>query len=122
MPSRRKSEKAFDFRGKEGSQRKLKEGPSCLFRARMLTNRAVHKNRSGAVYALTFPLPRNRCEHGTRVQASRLSGLVERRSGSPEGGNGPHDQQPEWDHSQARNRFQRQTRQQQPLPAQHEKE
>jgi hypothetical protein len=49
MPSRRQSEKAFDFRGKEGSQRKRKEGLSCLFRARMLTNRAVHKNRSGAM-------------------------------------------------------------------------
>jgi hypothetical protein len=48
MPSRRQSEKAFDCRAKEGSQRKRKEGLSCLFRARMLTNRAVHKNRSGA--------------------------------------------------------------------------
>lgn len=49
MPSRRQSEKAFDCRAKEGSQRKRKEGLSCLFRARMLTNRAVHKNRSGAM-------------------------------------------------------------------------
>jgi hypothetical protein len=116
MPSRRQSEKAFDFRGKDGSQWKRKEGPSCLFRARMLTNRAVHKNQSGAMGCRLWRAP------GKLALRVRLSGLVERRSGSPEGGNGPHDQQPERDHSQARNRFQRQTRQQQPLPAQHEEQ
>ena len=46
MPSRRQSEKAFDFRGKDGVAGEAKEGLSCLFRARMLTNRAVHKKKS----------------------------------------------------------------------------